>query len=92
MTASQIFQIISLLLFIVSASLYYNIRRMLHQQGYPVSVFVYSGPCWGHYQDLIAKSPPAVQRRLKSRKRAMILCLLLAFAGILLASVMAKPL
>ncbi len=92
MTAPQTVQIISLLLFICGACAYYNIRRTLHQHGYPVSIFVYSGPCWGHYQDLIAKSPPAVQRRLKSRKRAMILCLLLAFAGILLASVMAKPL
>jgi len=53
MTAPQIAQIISILLFIYGASAYYNIRRTLHKHGYPVSVFVYSGPCWEHYNDLI---------------------------------------
>lgn len=91
MTAPQIIQIIATLLFCYGASLYYGIRRTLHKQGYPVSIFVYSGPCWGHYRDLIEKSTPSVQRRLKARKAAMILSLILALAGVLLSAVIARP-
>ena len=90
MTPPQIVQIISILLFICSASAYYNIRRTLHKRGYPVSIFVYSGPCWGHYKDLIEKSEPHEQRRLKARKALMIIFLALAFAGLLLSSLIAK--
>ena len=90
MTPSQIIQVISILLFISSASAYYNIRRTLHKLGYPVSIFVYSGPCWGHYKDLIEKSAPQEKRRLKIRKTLMIISLALAFAGLLLSSVIAK--
>lgn len=75
---NQIIQIISLLLFIIGACLYYNIRRTLHKQGYPVSIFVYSGPCWEYYKDLIEKSEPAEQRHLILRKRAMTVCMTLA--------------
>ncbi|MDD2600469.1 MAG: hypothetical protein PHO37_14805 [Kiritimatiellae bacterium] len=91
MITPQIVQIISTLLFVCGASLYYGIRRTLYKQGYPVSIFVYSGPCWSHYRDLIRKSTPAAQRRLRARKIAMTLSLLLALAGVLLASVIAQP-
>lgn len=90
MTTPQIAQIISILLFIYGASAYYNIRRILHKQGYPVSVFVYSGPCWEHYNDLIRKSGVAEARRLRVRKAAMVISLVLAFAVIFLSSLMAK--
>ncbi|MFA7174052.1 MAG: hypothetical protein WC340_11695 [Kiritimatiellia bacterium] len=91
MTAPQIVQIISTLLFACGASLYYGIRRTLYKQGYPVSVFVYSGPCWSHYRDLIQKSTPAARRRLKTRKFAMTVSLILALMGVLFASVIAQP-
>lgn len=91
MRAPQIVQIIATLLFCYGASLYYGIRRTLHKHGYPVSIFVYSGPCWGHYRDLMEKSTPAARRRLKARKIAMTISLILALAGVLLAAVLAKP-
>ena len=90
MTFSQTVQLISIALFVCSACSYYNIRRTLHKEGYPVSIFVYSGPCWKHYHDLIAKSEPAEQRHLKFRKLFMILCMTLAIAGLILSSVIAK--
>jgi uncharacterized membrane protein YiaA len=90
MTAPQIAQILSILLFIYGASVYYNIRRTLNKQGYPVSVFVYSGPCWEHYNDLIRKSEPAEARRLKIRKASMTIALVLAFLVIFISSLMAK--
>jgi len=90
MTAPQIAQIISILLFIYGASAYYNIRRTLHKHGYPVSVFVYSGPCWEHYNDLIKKSGPAEARRLKVRKASMTISLVLAFIVIFFSSLIAK--
>lgn len=74
----QIIQSVAIILFITGACLYYNIRRTLHKQGYPVSVFVYSGPCWEHYNNLIQRSEPAQRRRLKLRKRAMAACLITA--------------
>lgn len=91
MITPQIVQIISTLLFVCGASLYYGIRRTLYKQGYPVSIFVYSGPCWSHYRDLIQKSAPAEQWRLKARKLAMVISLVLALGGVLLASVIAQP-
>ncbi len=81
----QIIQLLSILLFIIAASIYYNIRRTLHKHGYPVSVFVYSGSCWSHYSDLIAKSDPAEQRRLKLRKGIMSTCMILAIVLILIS-------
>jgi hypothetical protein len=90
MTVPQIIQIISLLLFVYGASTYYNIRRTLHKNGYPVSIFVYSGPCWEHFNDLVKKSEPAVARRLKIRKASMTISLVLAFAVLVFSSVIAK--
>lgn len=85
MATTQIIQLVSTGLFVVSACLYYNIRRTLHKRGYPVSIFVYSGPCWGHYKDLIEKSEPAEQRRLKLRKAAMTASMVLALVLVLLS-------
>jgi len=90
MTSPQIVQLISIALFVCGAYTYYNIRRTLYKEGYPVSIFVYSGPCWKHYQDLITKSEPAEQHRLKFRKRFMILCMALAIASLILSSVIAR--
>lgn len=78
-----ILQAVSILCFVGGACLYYNIRRLLFARGYPVSVFVYSGPCWPHYRDLIEKSDGPERRRLKARKSAM--TLLFAAAGVCLA-------
>ncbi len=84
MPTIQIIQMLSVVLFITGASLYYNIRRTLYRHGYPVSVFVYSGPCWGCYRELIEKSAPEEQRRLRRRKTAMSVCLALALLLMLL--------
>ncbi len=80
----QIIQLIALLLFITGASLYYNIRNTLHKDGYPVSKFVYSAPCWDYYRELIEKSEPAEQRRLKACKTIMTTCIILALLLMLL--------
>ncbi len=64
--------------FSCGAWLYYGIRRLLFKRGYPVSVFVYSGNCWPHYRDLIAKSSEPERRRLVRRRTWMILFFSLA--------------
>ena len=81
----QIIQLVSIILFIIGAWLYYDIRRTLHKRDYPVSVFVYSGPCWEYYKDLIGKSEPAEQRRLKLRKTAMTISMAVAIVLILVS-------
>jgi hypothetical protein len=85
MPSIQVLQISALLLFGVGATLYYNIRRTLHRWGYPVSLFVYSGECWSHYRDLIAKSDAPQQRRLMLKKHLMSLCLISALIILLIS-------
>ncbi|MFO7937992.1 MAG: hypothetical protein R6V06_10375 [Kiritimatiellia bacterium] len=83
--SQNIIQLISTLLFVISAFIYYSIRRKLHKHGYPVSIFVYSGPCWKHYDDLIAESEPRKRQRLKLYKYLMAACLILAITLLLVA-------
>jgi hypothetical protein len=83
-------QAASILFFVCGACLYYNIRRLLFARGYPISVFVYSGPCWPYYRDLVEKSDAPERRRLRARKTAMIVCFALAGAGLLFASLIAR--
>ncbi len=71
MSPPAILQLISILLFIHGAWLYYAIRRLLHRKGYPVSIFVYSGSCWPHYKHLIDSTPPPARNQLKMRKLLM---------------------
>jgi len=85
MATIQIIQIIALLLFIIGSCLYYNIRRELHRNGYPVSLFVYSGPCWNYYRDLIDKSDMPTQKKLIARKRIMSFCLIAALTLLILS-------
>ncbi len=86
----QIIQFFTIALFIIGSCIYYNIRRTLHKQGYPVSIFVYSGPCWEHYKDLINKSEPAEQRRLKLRKTVMTACISMAIILLLISGFIPK--
>ena len=82
-------QIAATLFFVCGACLYYNIRRLLFARGYPISIFVYSGPCWPHYRDLIAKSGEPERRRLIARKAATTGCFALAGLSLMLASLLA---
>jgi len=87
---TQIIQLAAVLLFITGACLYYNIRQTLFKKGYPVSKFVYSGPCWDYYNDLIKKSEPAEQSRLIMRKRIMSVCLISALLLLLVTGFVPK--
>ncbi len=84
------FQLASIVCFSGGACLYYGIRRLLYKRGYPVSVFVYTGPCWTHYSDLMAKSPEPERSRLKTRKTVMTACFTLAGACLILATLFAR--
>ena len=83
-------QLASIVSFSCGACLYYGIRRLLYKRGYPVSVFVYTGPCWPHYSDLIAKSPEPERSRLKARKTAMTVCFTLAGACLILSTLFTR--
>ena len=84
-------QLLALLFFICGSVLYYGIRILLHKRGYPVSLFVYSGPCWGFYRDLIEKSAPPEQKRLKARKAVMTALFILAGICLVLSTMVARP-
>ena len=85
-----ILQISAIVFFTSGAWLYYGIRRLLFTRGYPISNFVYSGNCWPHYRDLIAKSPEPEQRRLIFRKTCMTFCFTVAGLLVVLMPIAAR--
>ncbi len=85
-----VLQIAAIAFFTCGAWLYYGIRRLLFARGYPISNFVYSGNCWPHYRDLIAKSPAPEQRRLRLRQAWMTFCFTVAGLLVLLMPIAAR--